>query len=130
MATFTLSNIPTPLTLAPSGFPTLAAWQMTFDLQALPSFNTPEGESSLANQFGTWFALSYLQSPQQTTQLLWTEIGLMQQFLLERGSNFLLERNERALDLSMSLVVNPLYNTSVGYGTALLESELILVSVL
>jgi hypothetical protein len=130
VATFTLSNLPSSLITFPFGPPTLVQWQLEWDLNALPSYNTPQGESALSNQLGTWLAFVYLQSPQQTSQLFWTEIHLMQGFILDRGSFYILETDPRTVDQALSLVANPLYNTLPGYGVGLLESEWILVSVL
>ncbi|HTU20516.1 MAG TPA: hypothetical protein VMG10_20815 [Gemmataceae bacterium] len=129
-ASFTLSNLPSSQITFPYGPPTLVQWQLQFDLNTLPSFNTPEGESALPRQLGTWLTFAYLQSPQQATQLFWSEIGLMEGFLLDRGSFYALDRDPRTIYQGLDLITNPLYNTPLGYGTGLLESELILVSVL
>jgi hypothetical protein len=128
LASFNLSNVPD--IGFPNSPPALVNWQLWLALQALPSFNTPQGESDLANQFGTWFAFAFLQSPPQATQLFWQEVGLTQQFLLDRGNSFLIARDPQAWGLSHAIVANPLYNAPVGYGMGLLENELILVSVL
>lgn len=131
LGTFTLSNLPSSSITFPFGPPTLVQWQLNFDLQMLPSYNTAQGKSDLSNQFGIWFAFAYLQSPQPAVQLFWNEISLMQNFLFRDGGSFYnLDRDQGTVDQALNLIANPLYNTLPGYGMGLLESELILVSVL
>jgi hypothetical protein len=123
---FPVQNVPDPG--FPSPPPGFVEWQLEFNRQALPYFNTPQGESDLSSEFGTWFALAYLQSPQQATQLVWQEFGLMQEFLNTGGPGFLLDRDPKAWGLSHDIIANPVYTTLVGYGLALVESEWLLVS--
>jgi hypothetical protein len=127
--TFTLSNLPDSMLTFPFGAPTLVDWQITFDMKSLPLYTTPQAKSDLSNQFGAWFAYAYLQSPQQAVQLFWNEVSLMETFIRDFPSYFTRETDPPTVYQGLNLIANPLYNTLAGYGMGLLESELILVSV-
>ena len=66
--------------------------------------------------------------PQQANLLFWQEFNLTRDLFQAQGSMALLESNPQAWGLAHDIAANPLYNTPVGYGMALLESEWLLAS--
>jgi hypothetical protein len=118
----------TGVNLFPSALPNAVHQQLNLNMLAMPLWNNPQGEAWLADQFWMWYGLAFLQSPQQANLLFWQEFNLTRDLFQARGSMAQLENSPQAWGLAHEIAANPLYNTPVGYGMALLESEWLLAS--
>jgi hypothetical protein len=112
----------------PSPLPDAVRQQLTLNMVALPLWNNPQGETWLADQFWMWYGLAFLQSPQQANFLFWQDFNLTRDLFQAQGSMAKLENDPQAWALAQDIAANPPYNTPVGYGMALLESEWLLAN--
>jgi glucose/arabinose dehydrogenase len=111
---------PSPLPPPSSGatFPASVRQQLLLDVSLSSSFNSAQGQASLAQLFDTAVALVEQQSSSLVIPLLLKEARVWVDLALGQTA--------AAIDDANVLAADPLYNTSIGYGLGVIEGELIL----